>query len=206
MGRTSETETPETVDPPTVPQAEKSPSPATPPTNAPASAIDVDPGSGRDVSLVDGFRITPPETFNVIQEEEGSDFQSSYTHVRWERSSGGAWFIVSFLSGIEFEGARKPNIHDPQVVRQRIQAAFARIDEGHALRSNGSQKEKLAGLDAVRTNVIGTTNGQTAVGHLYLLTHGKYLIEIAALATEPQRDALKYGRESANSLTLVTLP
>ena len=43
--------------------------------------------------------------------------------------------------------------------------------------------------------------GEEAIGHLYLLRDGKYLIEIVALATEPNRGALKICRESANSLS-----
>ena len=169
--------------------------------SASASAIDVDPGSGRDVTLAAGFRITPPATFNVISEQEGSDFRANYAEYRWERLSGGVWFIVTFLSGMDYEGDRTPKIQDERVVRQRIRSAFARVDEKHQLRSNGSQTERLAGLSTVRTNVIGQVEGEDAVGHLYLLSDGKHLIEIVALATEPNRSALKICRESANSLS-----
>ena len=170
------------------------------------SAINVDPGSGRDVKLVGGFRMTPPETFNVIFEEEGSDFRANYWHYRWERQSGGAWFIVTFLSGMDYEGGRMPNLEDERVVRQRIQTAFARVDKGHQLRSNGSQAETLAGLKTIRTNVVGKVAGEDAVGHLYLLTDGQHLVEIAALATESNRDALKACRDSANSLARAVHP
>jgi hypothetical protein len=167
----------------------------------PASTFYVDPGSGRDVTLLAGLRMTPPETFNVIEELEGSDFRSNYKQYRWSRLSGGAWFIVTFLSGMDYEGTRAPKILDERVVPQRIKAAFARIDENHTLRSNGSQSEQLADLTTLRTNVIGKVDGKDAIGHLYQLYDGKFLIEIVALATEPNRDALKICRESANSLS-----
>ena len=166
----------------------------------PGAAIDVDPGSGRAVSLLAGFRITPPETFNVISEQEGSDFRSSYTNYRWERLSGGAWFIVTFLSGMDYEGGRAPDIRDGKVVGERIRAALARVDEQHRMRSNGSQEETLAGLWAVRTNLTGKIAGQDAVGHLYLLTDGEYFIEIVAVATQSNRGVLKACRESVASL------
>ena len=84
---------------------------------------------------------------------------------------------------------------------QRIKTAFARVDKKHQLRSNGSRSEKIAGLDAIRTNVVGKVEGEEAVGHLYLLSDGKHLIEIVALATESNRSVLKICRESANSLS-----
>ena len=169
--------------------------------NAPASVIDVDPGSGRDVTMVAGFRMRPPETFNVISEQEGNDFRSNYVHYRWERLSGGAWFIVSFLGGMEYEGSRAPNIQEMEVVLQRIQPAFARVDEKHQIRSNGSRIETVAGLRAIRTNVIGKVEGKDAVGHLYLLSDGKHWIEIVALATESNRSVLKICRESVNTMS-----
>ncbi|MDP6059413.1 MAG: hypothetical protein QGH33_11005 [Pirellulaceae bacterium] len=171
--------------------------------SAPVSAIDVDPGSGRDVTMVAGFRMRPPETFNVIFEEEGEEFRSSYVQYRWERLSGGAWFIVTFLSGMDYEGSRAPRIQNERVVLQRIRSAFARIDEKHQLRSNGSQTETLAGLRAVRTNVAGKVKGEDAIGHLYLLSAGKHWVEIVALATESNRSVLKICRESVNTLSRV---
>lgn len=194
-------ETPqETVEMPAVPAVKPAP-PASARPSAPASVIDVDPGSGRDVTMVAGFRMRPPETFNVISEEEGNDFRSNYVHYRWERLSGGAWFIVTFLSGIDYEGSRAPNIQDKGVVQQRIQSAFARVDEKHQLRSNGSRTETVAGLSAIRTNVVGKVEGTEAVGHLYLLSDGKHWIEIVALATESNRSVLKICRESVNTLS-----
>lgn len=166
-----------------------------------ASAIDVNPGSGRDVILTGGFKITPPETFNVIEEREGSNFHEQYQEYRWERTSGGAWFIVTFLSGLGLEGAREPEIHDERFIQKRLETAFARADENHQLRSNGSQNEQLAGLSAVRTNVTGKVQGKEAVGHLYVLFDGKQLIEIVALATEANRKVLMACRKSANSLS-----
>lgn len=167
----------------------------------PVSAIDVDPGSGREVTLAAGLRIIPPETFNVISEQEGSDFRSDYVHYRWERLSGGAWFIVTILSGLDYEGDRAPKIEDGQVVLQRVQVAFARVDEKHQMRSIGSQPEMLAGQRAIRTNVAGKVEGEDAVGHLYLLADGKHLIEIVALATESNRSVLKVCRESVATLS-----
>ncbi len=167
----------------------------------PSDSFYVDPGTGLDVELLAGFRMTPPETFNVIEEEEGSDFHATYKHFRWSRLSGGAWFIVTFLSGLDYEGPRAPKVLDKRAVAGRIKTAFARIDANHQLRSNGSQVEQLAGLATMRTNVIGQVNGQEAIGHLYALYDGKHLIEIVALATVPHRDALKICRESANSLS-----
>ncbi len=166
----------------------------------PASSFDVDPGSGRDVMLMAGFQFTPPETFNVIEEQEGSDFRANYKHYRWSRLSGGAWFSVTFLSGLDYEGPRAPKILDQRLVPQRIKSAFDRLEQNHALRSNGSQQEQLAGLPTLRTNVIGQVDGEDAVGHLYILYDGKHLIELVALATEANRSVLKICRESANSL------
>ncbi|MDP7302513.1 MAG: hypothetical protein QGG09_05390, partial [Pirellulaceae bacterium] len=90
-----------------------------------------------------------------------------------------------------------------RVVLQRIRSAFARIDEKHQLRSNGSQTETLAGLRAVRTNVAGKVKGEDAIGHLYLLSAGKHWVEIVALATESNRSVLKICRESVNTLSRV---
>jgi len=198
--------TQETVEAPVGPVAQ--PQPAAQPKPAaqakranPRSDFYVDPGSGRDIKLLAGFRMLPPETFNVIEESEGDDFRSNFKHFRWERLSGGTWFIVTFLSGMDYEGARTPKIEDERVVLQRIKVAFARVDEKHQLRSNGSQTEKLAGLSTIRTNVIGKVHGEDAIGHLYLLSDGKHLIEIVALATEPNRGALKHCRDAANSLS-----
>lgn len=183
---------------PEVPVAK--PVPAAKPKPAPTSTFYVDPGSGREAPLLGGLRMAPPETFNIIIEQEGNDFRSNWKHFRWERQSGGAWFIVTFLRGMDYEGTRAPKIQDERVVNQRIKVAFARVDKTHRLTSNGSQNEKLAGIDTVRTNVAGKVNGEDAVGHLYLLYDGKHLIEIVALATEPNRDALKHCRAAANSL------
>jgi len=197
---TSETASTETSELSDEPAASPSPN-VSAPTSSSAPETYIAPGQSRDVKLSAGFSITPPETFNVIYQNEGSDFQSSYEEYRWERQSGGVWFIVTFHSGLAYEGARKPNIREERFALERIQPAFARVDEKHQLRSNGSQPESLGGLSAIRTNVYGKVKGKDAIGHLYLLFDGTHLIEIVALATESNRSVLKACRESASSLS-----
>lgn len=188
----------ETVEAPVTPPPKKA---SAPPATGPVSAIDVDPGSGREITMQAGYRMVPPSTFNVISEESGNDFRANYATYRWERLSGGAWYIVTFLSGLDYEGDRAPKIQDERVVAQRIRTAFARVDKKHQMRSNGSQNETLAGLKAVRTNVIGKIEGEDAVGHLYLVSDGKNFIEIVAVATESNRDVLPICRETAHTLS-----
>ncbi len=183
---------------------EPPPPPAAPPPPAnPAARVtapsDIQPGSSEAVELYGDYTIEPPRAFNVFELSEGDDFRTRWVHYRWERLTGGAWFTISFFSGIDYEGKRRPDIHQQSTVDGRLRSVFARIDGKHQLYSRGIVTQKIGGQQAVRTNVAGQLAGGEAIGHLYLIDDGSYLIEIAAVATEENRGVLKDCRQAAGT-------